>query len=170
MSGPNHTVLLLTFARRGEESAIREALALLSHSFPDAAVFAVATPVSAASLELLGVADLVIFDHTRSARRVLAEAARRKPRAAAIVYSGARPEGHLKLEFVALRSGAGRIYRCLSEGSPELVGRVHLLGSVLWKAVLTCGHLVAAAGICCAAFCWLRVAQLLAGGRRASGT
>ena len=170
MTPPPRNVLLLTFARRGEESAIREALALLHHNFPEREVFAVATPASAPALQHLGVSNLVLLSSTQPARRVLAEVAGRRPDAAAIIYSSPRPEGHLKLELVALRSGAPITYRCLSENPPELVGRVRLFGSVLWKAILTVAHCAAAAPVSLIAFCWLRVAQLLAGGRRASRT
>jgi len=162
------SVLLLTFARRGEEQAIRDALVALEHGFPAASVFAVATPASAPVLKSVWVGDLILHDSPGSARRVLREVAARKPKAAAIVYAGAAPEAHLKLETLALRSGAPAVYRCLSGDRVQVIGRLRLCGSVVCKAVFACARLTAAAGMCCVAFSWLRVAQLLAGGRRAS--
>ena len=161
-------VLLVTFARRGEEQAIRDALVELERGFPEAGVFAVATPDSAPVLKSVWVGDLIVYDARRPARRVLREVAARRPKAAAIVYASGAPEAHLKLEVVALGSGARAIDRCLAQGRVQVVGRLRLFGSVICKAALAGVHLLVAAGMCGLAFWWLRVAQLLAGGRRAS--
>jgi hypothetical protein len=158
------SVLLLTFARRGEEQAIREALVALEHGFPAASVFAVATLASAPVLKSVWVGDLILYDSPGSARQVLRAVAARKPRAAAIVYAGVAPEAHLKLEMLALRSGAPAVYRCLSGERIQVIGRLRLCGSVVCKAVFACARLAAAAGMCCVAFAWLRVAQLGGGG------
>jgi len=134
MSHSPERVLLLTFARRGEEQAIERARRLLLAQYPGCRILAIGTPTSAPVLRAMGVDELIIFRSGQSKRQVLREAARRRPKVAAIVYSGST-EGHLKLEVAALGSGAKRVCRCLSDDNPEVVGRLRLFWSVAVKAV-----------------------------------
>lgn len=167
MSERADNTLLLTFARRGEEDAIRGALGALQSARPEAAVFAVATLESEGPLRALGVDDLVVLDASRSALAVLREAAERRPAAAAIVYSDDTWRGHLKLEIVALWSRARTVYRCGPEERVQEVGRLQLLASVAGKTAQAALWLCAGALAAGTAFCWLRATQLLAGGNRA---
>jgi len=165
-SCPTGTVLLLTFARRGEENAIRVALQLLASEFPGAQVVALATPVSLPVLRALGVEDSIIVEPGRSGRQVLKDASRRRPRAAAIVYSDGAG-AHLKLELAALFSGAPRTVRCVAGEWWDVIGRLRLLWMVAGKSLLSLGCLVAGMKVSGIAWCCLRVAQVAAGGARA---
>ena len=168
MGGERESALLLTFARRGEEEAIREALRGLREKLPDAEIAAVGTPVSAPVLAGLGVDDVIVYGEGRGARGVVREARRRGPRAAGIVYGGPGFSAHLKLEVIALGSGAKVVYRFVAEGAAEAVGRLGLLWSVMGKVLRAVLCLAAGGVMCSAAMCWLRLRQMMAGGRGAS--
>jgi len=152
---PRHT-FLLTFARRGEEAAIREAFAALTERHPGAQVHAVGTPVSEPVLRQLGLERVLIYQRGKHPGRMLEEAQLCMPEAVAIVYGGEDFRGHLKLEYLALRIGAHQILRC-REGQPAVrLSRGRLAGVVLGK---TC-HLalrvalgMAVALVVCAALC-----------------
>jgi hypothetical protein len=163
----NDAVLLLTFARRGEEEAIRRAVTLLRPAGAEGDLVAVGTPVSAPLLRGLGVPEVLVFGEDGSARAVLAQLRRRRPRAAAIVYCGPRFGGHLKLEALALLSGARQVVRVLPEGEARL-GRVRLALAVAAKSVQAAACLAAGGAVVGVAWAWLRVAQGRGGGRRAS--
>lgn len=167
MGGKPESALLLTFARRGEEEAIREAVSHLRCEWPGAEIAAVGTPTSASVLRELGLADLVVYGEGRGARAVLREARGRKPRVAGIVYGGPGFSGHLKLELVALGSGAGRIDQFGEGESHRVVGRLRLLGSVCGKGLWLGIRMAAGGAMCAAALCWLCLRQMLAGGRGA---
>lgn len=170
MGGERECALLLTFARRGEEEAIREALRGLREKLPGAEVAAVGTPVSAPVLAALGVEDVIVYGEGRGAQGVVREARRRGPRAAGIVYGGPGFAAHLKLDLIALGSGAKVVYRFVPEGQAEAVGRLGLLWSVAGKMLRVGACLVAGGAMCGAALCWLRLRQMTAGGRGASRT
>ena len=165
---PAGVVLLLTFARRGEEAAISAALEHLRRALPDGRIAAVATPASSSVLRGLGVSDLIVYGEERTVRQVVAEMRARAPWAAAIIYSGPVLSGHLKLELLALSAGARRIYRFLPEEAPRVAGRLRLLASVAAKLVRAAGCFAVSAAICAAALCCLRVRQAISGGPRAS--
>ena len=161
------TVLLLTFARRGEEEAIRQAMAALREAAPDAVIVAVGTPVSGPVLEHLGVDELIIYGDGRGARSVVREARARRPAAAAVVYWGPGFAGHLKLELLALLSGPPRVLRLAPETPVRAVGRSRLALSVLAKVVTAIALTAAGALVCGTALVCLRLRQALAGGHRA---
>ena len=92
----------------------------------------------------------------------------RGPRAAGIVYGGPGFSAQLKLENIALGSGAKVGYRFVPEGPAEVTGRAGLLWSVMWKALRAAACLIAGGVMCGAAMCWLRLRQMMAGGRGAS--
>jgi hypothetical protein len=163
----NDTVLLLTFARRGEEEAIRRAVTLLRPAGAETDLVAVGTPVSAPLLRGLGVPEVLVFGEDGSARALLAALRRRRPRTAAIVYCGPRFGGHLKLEALALLSGARQVVRVLPEGEARL-GRSRLALTVAAKAAQAAGCLGVGAAVTGLAWLWLRAAQGRRGGRRAS--
>jgi hypothetical protein len=163
------TILLLTFARQGEEGAIRGALAWLSQQAPGAEFVAVGTPVSAPVLNRLGLTDVIIFGDGASTRQVVGEARARRPKITAIVYGGPGSSAHLKLELVALGAAAPVTYRFVPDTPPRPIGRWALLASVATKALSAAGRLVAGCVVCGIAFCWLRLAQLLTGGQHARG-
>ncbi len=78
MSERAPVAMVLTFARRGEEEAIAEALAWLRREFPRARVAAVGTPVSAPTLRGLGVDEVIEFGGGRGAKATIAEARARE--------------------------------------------------------------------------------------------
>ncbi len=160
-------VLLLTFARRGEEDVIRGARAALQEAHPGATAFAVATTESEPALRAAGISELVTLDGSRSASAVLREVAARRPTAVAVVYSDSAWQGHLKLEIVALWSRARAIYRCGPDGSRQAMTRASLWASVAVKGLQAALRLGAGALAAGTAFCWLRTAQALSGGNRA---
>ncbi len=143
-------VLLLTFARRGEEEAIRAAIAALQERHPQARLLAVGTPVSEPVLRGLGVGRVLVYSKEHPARRVLEEAQLCMPEATAVVYQGEDLRGHLKLEALALAVGARETLRCRLTHPPMRVGRLRLGAIVLGKALhlaarTTLGMVVAAA-------------------------
>lgn len=163
----SEALLLLTFARRGEEEVIRRAATLLRQAGAGAEVIAVGTPVSAPGLRDLGLPEVLVLGEDGSARAVLAALRRRRPRTAAIVYCGPRFGGHLKLEALALLSGARRIVRVLPEGEARL-GRLRLALAVAAKSVQAACCLAAGAAVTTIAWLWLCTMQSLGGGRSAS--
>jgi hypothetical protein len=158
--------LLLTFARRGEEEAIRRAAATLRQSVTQSDLVAVGTPVSAPVLRGLGIPEVLVLGEDGAARAVVAALRRRRPRTAAIVYCGPRFGGHLKLEALALLSGARQVVRVLPDGEARL-GRFRLALIVAAKSVQAVCCLAAGGAVVTAAWAWLRVAQGRRGGRRA---
>jgi len=170
MSAPNHTVLLLTFARRGEEAAIQHAVAALTARVPDARVIAVGTPVSAPVLRALGIADILIYGDGRSARQVIEEAQLFMPETVGIVYDDPLFRAHLKLEALALLVGAKTVWRFRPEGEAVRVGRFRLALSVLAKGlqmVFRLGVGRAVTALACSYLCWYGRSR---GGRGASRT
>jgi len=167
VSAQRSRALLLTFARRGEEAAVREAVRALARAVPDAHIAAVGTPATADTLLASGVDEVILFGKGRGAREVVRAA--RSPRAAGtmIVYGGPGRSGHLKLEALALAAGGGRLFRCLPDGAVASVGRAVLFCSAGGKLVRAGLCLLAGAIVCGLAFPYLRAAQVLAGGHRA---
>jgi hypothetical protein len=133
---------------------------------PDASVDAVATTVSAPVLGDLGVDGIVSYGGGSGARDVLGQIRSRRYGTAGLVYCGPGISGHLKLEVLALFSGARHIHRFAPEHSSR-VGRLYLACSVAWKAAQVGLSAAVAALLCGTAFVCLRLTQLLAGGRRA---
>lgn len=166
--GEASVVLLLTFARRGEEAAIAAAAEAVGRQVPGAQIVAIGTPVSAPTLNGLGIDDVIIYGGGRTASQAVREARRRSPRASAVVYGGPGVSGHLKLELLALLTGARAVYRCVPGKPPKPVGRVLLAASAVAKVARAAASLGMAAAICAFAFCYLGLAQLVAGGHDAS--
>lgn len=168
MSGTSRrSALLLTFARRGEEEAIREALTGLRQRLPDADVFAVGTSVSAPTLRTVGIDTIVTYGDGRGIRAVVRDARSRRPAAAAVVYWDSGSAGHLKLEALALLSGASTIYRFVPGAGSKAVGRLRLACSVAVKCIASIACLTAGAAMCALALVCLRGAEIFSGGRRA---
>jgi hypothetical protein len=165
--GNGTSVLLLTFARRGEEQVIRDALAHLRSVIPDADVFAIGTSVSAPVLQEAGVGSVITYGPDSGARAVLRESRSRRPAAAAIIYWEPGFGGHLKLEILALLSGVKIAHRFAPGSDARPIGRLRLAWSVGAKCarVLLC----AAVGglICGIAFVSLLASHALTGGGRA---
>ncbi len=143
-------VFLLTFARRGEEPAIRAALDELRERYPEARLRAIGTPTSEAVLRELGLERVLIYTRGESARRVLEEAQLCMPEATAIVYGGDDFRGHLKLELLAYAIGAPVVLRCRAGRPPVEMNAWHLAGLLAWKgaqafARVAVGSLVATA-------------------------
>ena len=167
MGREREAALLLTFARRGEEAAIKEALRHLRSELPGRQVAAVGTPVSAPVLRELGVEGVIVYGGGVGARAAVREVRGRAPAAVGIVYGGPGFTGHLKLELVALASAAGRIYQFLPGTKARRAGRGRLLWSVCGKLARAPLCLAVGAAACGTALCWLRLRQLMAGGQRA---
>jgi len=167
MRAERSRVLLLTFARRGEEAAVREAVRALAREFPEAYVTAVGTPASADKLRALGADEVIVFGEGRGARGVIRAARSLRAVGTMIVYGGPGRSGHLKLEVLALLANGGRLFRYPPDGRVTRVGRAGLLCSVAVKLVRAGLCLMVGAIVCGFAFPYLRAAQLLAGGRRA---
>ena len=159
--------LLLTFARRGEDDTVRRAVAHIRQQGATD-VLAVGTPVSAPALRVVGADDILAYGDGAGTRAVIRDLRRRRPRLAVIVYLDASFAGHLKLEALALLSGAKRVWRAAPEGPPTAIGRAGLSSSVLDKSVRAFGCVLAGMSICTIAFTCLRARQLVAGGRRAN--
>lgn len=159
--------LLLTFARRGEDDAVGRAVA---HVRQQGArdVLAVGTPVSAPFLRVAGADEILVYGDGTGTRAVIRDLRRRRPRLAVIVYLDASFAGHLKLEALALLSGAKRVWRAAPDGPPTAIGRTGLASSVLAKSLRVFGCLLAGMSICVIAFACLRARQMIAGGRRAN--
>jgi hypothetical protein len=167
MSASGNRVLLLTFARRGEDGAIRRAVKLLRTELPGAEITAVGTPLSAPVLTALGAEHVIIYGGGRRAQHVVEELRRRQPSAAAIVYGGPGISGHLKLDLLALLSRAQRIYRVPPDGAAGVTGRLGILCSTWAKVSASLLYFIAGGVMCTTAFCFLRTSQLLVGGQRA---
>ena len=180
MSAPNCTVLLLTFARRGEERAIQSAMASLTERVPGARVIAVGTPVSAPVLRALGIADILVYGDGKSARQVIEEAQLFMPETVGIVYDDPGFRAHLKLEALAFVVGAKTIWRFRPGGEaalgaqasslPVRMGRFGLALSVLAKGLqmlVRLGVGMALTGFACSYLCWYGRSR---GGRGASRT
>jgi hypothetical protein len=141
MSTPSLTVLLLTFARRGEDAAIRRAITALLERVPGARVIAVGTPVSAPILRDLGIADILVYGDGKSARQVVEEAQLFMPGIAAIVYDHPRFAAHLKLEALALALGVRTVLRFpppipeSQDPRPEAISRLRLALTVAAKGL-----------------------------------
>ena len=168
MSESPRSVLLLTFARRGEEEAIRQTMDALAARHPGARVLAVGTPVSEPALQQLGVARVLIYSAGHSARRVVEEAQLCMPEAIAIVYQGDDFRGHLKLEALALAIGARETLRCRPGQEPERLGRSRLAAIVLGKALHTAARIFVGTAVSALACGVLRWACWPGGGRGAS--
>ena len=96
MRGEQDSLLVLSFARRGEEEMVRRAVGHLTSEFPGAHVAAVGTPVSAPVLRELGLSEVIVYGGEHGARGVIREVRRRAPGTAAVVYGGPMLSGHLK--------------------------------------------------------------------------
>ena len=168
MRGEQDSLLVLSFARRGEEEMVRRAVGHLTSEFPGAHVAAVGTPVSAPVLRELGLSEVIVYGGEHGARGVIREVRRRAPGTAAVVYGGPMLSGHLKLELVGLASGAGRVYRFAPGRSERVVGRLRLGLSVCAKALRAAVCLGVGGAICGIALCWLSLRGMMAGGGRAS--
>ena len=167
MSAERSRVLLLTFARRGEEAAVREAVHALAGEFPEARIAAVGTPASADTLLSSGVEELILFGDGSGVRGVIGAARSLRAVGTMIVYGGPGRSGHLKLEALALLANGGRLFRYLPDGRPIPVGRTALFCSAAVKLVRAGLCLMVGAIACGLAFPCLRAAQVLAGGPRA---
>jgi len=167
MSEPTRNVLLLTFARRGEERAIQRAISALAEVAPGAQVIAVGTPVSAPILRDLGIAVILVYGDGKPARQVIEEAQLFMPQTVAIVYDNPRFCAHLKLEALALLIGVRAVLRCppppqpasaeTQVPKPETIGRLRLAWSVLAKGLLLALRLAAAtvfSTLACSYLCW----------------
>src|SRR5574340_1199354 len=135
MSEPAGNVLLLTFARRGEEAALRRALIRLYARYPSARVIAIGTPATEPVLKDFGVEHVLVHGAGQPARRVIEEAQLCMPEAAAVVYDNPRFGGHLKLEALAFLVGPRTILRCPPEGEPVTVRRLRLAFTVAGKTL-----------------------------------
>ncbi|MFB3882099.1 MAG: hypothetical protein ACE149_12600 [Armatimonadota bacterium] len=161
------TGLLLTFARRGEEAVVQQAISRLRDEGAEQ-IFAVGTPASERFVREIGIDDIVLYGDGRGARSVVGGLRRRRPRLAAVVYWDERFGGHLKLELLALLAGARRVWRVAPDGARKAMGRGALVWSVLVKTLTACGCAVAGALICGAALVCLRTRRVLAGGSSAN--
>jgi len=168
VSGERNSLLVLSFARRGEEEMVRRAVGHLTSEFPGAHIAAVGTPVSAPALRELGLSEVIVYGGERGARGVMREVRGRAPSAAGIVYGGPGFSGHLKLELVALASDARRVYQFAPGRSERVVGRLRLGLSVWGKALCAAVRLAVGGVVCGIAFCWLSLRRMMAGGGRAS--
>ncbi|MBN1461439.1 MAG: hypothetical protein JXA57_18075 [Armatimonadetes bacterium] len=164
MSKAQPRMLILTFARRGEQEAVTKAVALAHELGRQPA--AVGTDTSTPSLTAAGVEDIITYGEGSGARSVVRELRARRAEEAAVVYWGPGYGGHLKLELLALASGARSIHRIVLEEEGDRVGRGAVLRSVVWK-IARAALAVAAGGLMCGiALLFLRVSQLT-GGRHA---
>jgi hypothetical protein len=162
--------LLLTFARRGEEGAIRDAMDALRRALPEARIEAIGTPVSAPLLRELGVEELIVYGDGAGPLEVVCQARARRFSAAALVYSGPGFSGHLKLETLALLAGAKRFHRIGPDREGRPIGRLRIALSICLKCLQAVGRVLLAGMLCLTAFLCLRLRQSLAGGHRASRT
>jgi hypothetical protein len=161
MSAPLANLLLLTFARRGEEATIRHARAVLSERYPSARLIAIGTAVSAPVLCELGISDILIFGNGKSARQVIEEAQLFMPEVAAIIYDDPRFTAHLKLEALALAIGARTVFRfpppIPDPRSPIPLSRFRLAFAVLAKGLQVLLRLcvgMAVTTLACSYLCW----------------
>jgi len=162
--------IILSFARRGEDEAVRQAVARVREELPDARLAALGTPVSAPVFRSLGIDDVMVLGGERATRDVLREVKARGPRSAAITYSGPGTGGHLKLEILALSLPVSRIHRIVSGEAVRTASRARLALAVAGK-IAQAGACLLVAGLACGiAWVWLRLAQLLLGDSRARRT
>jgi hypothetical protein len=167
VSEGRHTALLLTFARRGEEEAIREAIAVLREAMPGGSVEAIGTPASTPLLRACGVDEIIPYGEGAAAFDVIRRVRARRFGAALVLYSGPRLSGHLKLETVALAVGADRTYGMTAGEAARQISRTRVTWSVAAKMAQAALRVLAAAALCAVAFSCLRLTQMLAGRRRA---
>lgn len=165
MSREHSPMLIVTFARRGEEEAVVKAVTLARELGRQPV--AVGTPVSRPVLQAAGVEDIITYGEGRGGRSVVREMRARRVQEAAIVYWGPGYGGHLKLELLALASGARVVHRIALAGESDRVGRGALLRSVVWKTARAMLAVAAGGLICGIALLFLRAGQLT-GGRHAS--
>ena len=161
------TILLLTFARRGEGAAILRAREVALSRLPGARVVAVGTPVSAPVLRDLGLAEVLVYGEGQAAKEVVARARRIAPELAVIVYDEFAFRGHLKLEGLAWASRARRVLRCPPEGEARETGRLPLAALVVGKSLWTGLRTVGLGLGLVVAYLVLGLAQLTSGGRGA---
>ncbi len=155
MSETPLNVFLLTFARRGEEPAIRGALEELRARYPEATLRAVGTPASEPVLRGLGVEHILIYTRRHPARRVLEEAQLHMPEATAIVYGGDDFRGHLKLELLAYAIGAPVVLRCRADRPPVELNAWHLAGLLVFKGAQAFARVAVASFVATLACLWL---------------
>lgn len=168
MSDPTRTTaLLLTFARRGEDDMVRQALDVLREATPGASIVAIGTPVSEPVLESLGVDEVITYGDGRGARSVVRDTRGRRPAVAAVVYWGPGFSAHLKLDALAFLCGPCCVLRLTPESPVSPIGRPRLALSVLGKAVAAGALTLAGAALCGIALICLRLRQALAGGHSA---
>ena len=170
MSKSSSVAIILSFARQGEDDAICQAVDWVREEFPDAHLAAFGTPVSAPVFLSLGIGDVMVLGGERGTRDVLREAKARRPRVAAIIYSGPGTGGHLKLEMLALSVPARHIYRVVPGEAVCTASRARLALAVVGKILQTGPCLIVAGLACGVAWVWLRLAQLLTGDGRARRT
>jgi len=163
-SGP---MLLLSFARRGEEEAIRAAMDAVGAQCPGARWAAIGTPASAPVFRSLGLGEVLVSGDRVSPRQLLRMARAQRPQAAVIIYSGPGTSGHLKLELVALAVAAPKVYRFVPGEEARPLGRFCLLGPVAAKLVQAGARVAVGALVCMAALCWLSLKDMAKGGRHA---
>jgi hypothetical protein len=167
MNDGGSVAIILSFARHGEDEAIRQAVDRVRADSPGVHLAALGTPVSAPVLRKLGIEDVMVLGGERATRGVLLEAKARRPRVAAVVYSGPGTGGHLKLEALALSLPVRRIYRVVPGETVREASRPRLALAVIGKFAQT-GVCLAVAGLACGvAWVWLGIAQLLTGDCRA---
>lgn len=167
MSGRGSIAVIISFARRGEEAAIRQAIEHVTRDSPGVQLAAFGTPVSAPVLHSLGIEDVMVLGGAQGAREALRAARARRPELAVVVYSGPGTGGHLKLEALALSLPSARLRRFVPGEMYRMVTRPGLALAVAGKLVQAACCLIAGGLVCSAAWIWLRLAQLLRGGRRA---
>jgi hypothetical protein len=170
VSESSPVAIIISFARRGEDEAIRRAVAQVREALPGARLAALGTAVSAPVLRSLGIDDVMVLGGERATRDVLCEAKARGPRSAAITYSGPGTGGHLKLELLALSLPVSRIHRIVPDEAVRTVSRARLALDAAGKVAETGACLMVAGLACGTAWMWLRLAQLLPGGGRARRT
>jgi len=168
MTGSPRKALILTFARHGEHAEIQRALQHFQGMAGIDECFAIVTEASAPVLERLGVADRIVYGEGRSARSIIGKARSRHPKAAAVLYCDPEFRAHLKLEAVALLSGAPLIYRLAPETEIAVVSRLSLAWSVFAKVATVVAIAVASGTLCSVAYLCLRLSQAFSGGKRAS--
>lgn len=166
MNAPTRAVLVLTFARRGEEGDIRAVLDWVRQQAPAARIVALATPGSADPLRAAEVEELLLVGASPSVREVAQVVRAARPDTAVILYDDKRLSGHLKLEVAALVSGAGGIWRWGPGGAGRRVGQAALAATAAVKAAAAAWLLMTGAVVSLAAWVCLRWAEG-AGGRGA---
>ncbi len=162
----SQTALLLTFARRGEDDPIRQAIATLEEQGATE-IIAVGTPVSVPVLRVMGIGDVVLYGDGQSARAAVCDLRGRRPRLAAIVYWDSTFSAHLKLEGLALLTGVKHVLRVAPDSQTVTISRFRLAWIVFLKCLLAYVCTTTAAAICGIAFLCLRARQVIVGGSNA---